>query len=92
MAKSIMQSERVCFKTGSMLNLHRHHVFGGANRKKSEKYGLWVWLRADWHIQTPYAIHNNREFDLELKRFAQEKFEETHTRDEFMKLFKRSYL
>lgn len=92
MARSIIQKEKACFKTGSTLNLHRHHVFGGANRKKSEKYGLWVWLRADWHIQTPYAVHNNKEFDLELKRFAQEKFEETHTRDEFMKLFKRSYL
>ena len=24
--------------------LERHHIFGGANRKKSEKYGLVVYL------------------------------------------------
>ena len=70
MAKSIMQTEKECYVTGSTLNLHKHHIFGGPFRKKAEKWGLWVYLRADYHIQTPNAVHNNREFDLELKKEA----------------------
>ena len=35
----------LCGKTDYGLNrLERHHIFGGANRKKSERYGLIVYL------------------------------------------------
>lgn len=58
--KSIMQNDKRCFITGRDYNLHKHHIFGAANRKISEKYGLWVWLNAEIHNgNNPDAVHNN---------------------------------
>lgn len=34
----------LCKRNGSGDRLERHHIFGGANRWKSEKLGLVVWL------------------------------------------------
>lgn len=92
MAKSIIQDTKECFITKSTLNLHKHHIMNGFNRKNSEKYGLWVWLRADWHNMSSYGVHFNRELDLKLKRIAQEKFEEIYGHEEWMRIFKRNYL
>lgn len=94
MAESIMQTEKACYITGDTRNLHRHHIYFSANRKNSEKYGCWVWLRADWHNMAPYGVHgrDGRELDLRLKRECQAKFEETHSREEFMRIFGRNYL
>lgn len=90
MARSIMQDDKVCFVSGSTVQLDRHHVYAGlANRKISEKYGCWCWLRHDIHME----LHDrNKELDKMLRRVCQEKFEETHTRDEFMRIFGKSYL
>lgn len=47
MAKSIMHDGMTCFlcgANGSMDHLHWHHIFGGPNRRWSEKYGLKVRL------------------------------------------------
>ena len=46
---SIMQEEGICYLCGSsgiddMCGLEQHHVFGGPNRKLSERYGLKVYL------------------------------------------------
>lgn len=38
------------------------------------------------------GVHFNRELDLKLKRECQEKFEETHSREEFMKIIGKNYL
>lgn len=92
--KSILQREKKCFVTGSKSGLHKHHIFGAFNRDNSEKYGLWIWLRWDRHINaSPYRTpHNDASFDLELKQMAQRKFEETHSREEFMQIFGRSWV
>lgn len=90
--KSILQSEKKCYITGSTLNLHRHHIMFGPYRKKAEHYGLWVWLRSDWHIQTPYAVHNDRALDLSLKKAAQKAFEKKYSHEKWMAEFKRNYL
>ena len=90
--KSILQEEKKCYITGSTTNLHEHHIFCGKNRRNSEKYGLKVWLRADWHNMSSYGVHVDHELDLRLKQEAQARFEETHTRDEFMRVFGRNYL
>lgn len=93
MADSILQTERECFITGATTGLHRHHIyFGNPNRKISEKNGFWVWLRQDWHNGASYGVHFNRSLDLELKRMCQQKFEETHTRQEFIRLIRKNYL
>lgn len=96
--KSILQDKRQCFLCGSTQlhgwnHLELHHVFGGPNRKWSSKYGLMVWLCGETcHRNGPNAVHKNRESDLKVKRAAQNKFEETHSREEFMKIFGKNYI
>lgn len=92
--QTILQSEKKCYLTGSTSGLQKHHIFGAFNRNNSEKYGLWVWLRWDRHLaDSPYRTpHNDAEIDLMLKKDAQRKFEETHTREEFMQIFGKNYL
>lgn len=80
-----------CIFTGSPV-VERHHIFGGANRKKSEKYGFVVPLRPDLH---PNGVHYDRNnvlgvTDIELKQLAHAYFEKHHGdrsffRDEFGK-------
>lgn len=92
--KSIMQDEKRCYLTGSTTGLQKHHIFGAFNRDNSERYGLWVWLRWDRHLaDSPHATpHNSKDVDLMLKKTAQRKFEETHSREEFMQIFGRNWL
>ena len=92
MAESILQDKKECFITGAVHNLHEHHIYEGKNRKTSEKYGFKVWMRADWHNLSDYGVHASKDLDLYLKRTCQAKFEETHTRAEFMALIGKNYL
>ena len=89
MSKSIMQDEKVCFITGSQTQLDRHHVYAGSRRKASEKYGCWVWLRHDIHME----LHDrNKALDKMLRRVCQERFEDVYSHEEFMDVFGKSYL
>ena len=91
--KSIIQKNKECFLTGCTIGLHKHHLFyGTSNRKNSEKYGLWVYLTPELHNTTNNGVHFNKELDLLCKRAGQNAFEETHTREEFIKIFGRNYL
>lgn len=74
-----------------------HHIFSGtSNRAKSEEYGLKVYLCLKHHRGdingSAEAVHSNRKTDLILKGMAQWKFEETHSREEFIKEFGKSWL
>ena len=93
---SILQDEKKCYITGyEGAGLDCHHIyFGTGNRRISDENGFWVWIRHDHHVadsehDTP---HNNPEVDLWLKMKCQKKFEETHSREEFMALVGRNYL
>ena len=95
MAGSILQTEKVCYITGQTDNLHKHHIyFGNPWRQISEDNGFWVYLIGRLHNQSNEAVHgkNGRELDLLLKQRCQRKFEETHSRDEFLKLMGKNYL
>lgn len=81
-----------CYITGAKAGLHKHHIFGGANRNLSEQYGLYVWLAPEWHNMSDKGVHFNPVLDMELKQIAQAKFEEVYGRDEFRRLFGRNYL
>lgn len=87
-----LQSEKECYITEAKTGLHKHHIFGGANRKWSELYGLYVWLRPDWHNMSDYGVHFNKKLDTELKQYAQAEFEKVYSQEEFRKIFGRSYL
>lgn len=81
-----------CYFTGAA-PVERHHIFGGALRKKSEAYGYVIPLRPDLHPNGAQAGKNAKEIDTQLKRMAQEHFETHHgSRDDFRKEFYKSYL
>ena len=89
MKGSIIQDSKECFVTGATKNLDRHHIFGASRRDKSEQYGLWVWLRHDVHM----SIHSGDSvMAYSLKRLAQTKFEEHHSRKRFVEIFGKNYL
>lgn len=99
MSKSIIQDKKECFLcrylygTENTNNLCSHHIFfGTANRRLSEQYGLKAWLCIYHHTEGIGAVHKNRDYDMILKKIAQKKFEETHTREEFVQIFGKSYL
>ena len=90
--KSIIQSEKECLFTKSTIGLEEHHIYGGANRKLSERYGLKVWLTHDFHNERPYGAHHNRGTDLYLKRLGQKAFMARYPELDFVKIFGRNYL
>lgn len=94
MARSIIQSEKVCWVCQTPYDLHDHHVFyGTANRKHSEKYGLKVWLCSRHHNMSNEGVHFNKALDLKLKQTAQKHYEQNiGTREQFRIKFGRSWL
>lgn len=89
MTESILQTEQECFLSGGRVRLDRHHIYGGPNRDLSERWGCWVWLRHDLHMQ----LHDrDPELKLMLKRICQERFEELYDHETFMKVFGKNYL
>lgn len=89
---SILQDKKECWFCKTIQNLHRHHCFGGANRKQSEKYGLTIYLCGYHHNLSNESVHFDKELDLLVKQMAQKKFEEIYSHEQFMKIFKRNYL
>ena len=91
---SILQDKKECFLTGRTTQLDCHHIYFGADRKNSDENGFWVWLNHWRHIEdSPYPTpHNDKEVNWYLKRLCQERYEETHSREEFMNLMGRNYL
>lgn len=88
--KSIIQDKEECYVCGITSGLHTHHcIHGNANRKIADKYGLTVRVCYRCHTR----IHDkDRNLDLSLIKLAQRKFEETHSREEWMELFERNWL
>lgn len=91
--KSIIQKNYDrCFECGCTYGLEEHHIFGASNRKWSEKYGLKVRLCHYCHNEPPMGVHHNKAQMDKYHRLAQEAFERTHSREEFMRIFGRNYL
>ena len=84
-----MQDERRCFITGRTDRLDLHHVYAGARRKASDRFGCWCWLTHEIHME----LHDrNKELDKMLRRACQERFEEIYSHQEFMEIFGKNYL
>lgn len=72
-----------------------HHVFGGALRNKSEKYGLKVYLHhSKCHIFGEDSVHRNAKVDRAIKKIAQKKAMRKYgwTTEEFIEIFGKNYL
>lgn len=85
----------LCGKNGVNDRLERHHIFGGAYRDKSEKYGLVVDLCGNsCHRNGKKSAHRNAETALFLHQYGQKKVmkEQGWTKEKFQKEFGRNYL
>lgn len=91
---TVLQVKKECYACHRTANLHDHHVFyGTANRKKSEKYGLKVWLCPYHHNMSDEGVHFNKALDTRLKQMAQAYFElYIGDRAMFIKEFGKSFL
>lgn len=96
--ESIIQKDKErCFvcetnANGDYWGLDKHHVFGGANRKKSEKYGLTVYLCHDrCHLN---GVHKYGALDKYLKRLVQKRAMDHYvwSVEDFIKIFGKNYL
>lgn len=94
MASSIMSREKKCYLCGRGSMLEEHHIFGGANRKLSEKYGLKVWLCHYCHNEPPMGVHFSSERMLKLKEDGQRAFMEHYSKSEseFRQIFGKNYI
>lgn len=90
--KSIISKTKECFVCGTDYNIHEHHIFGGPNRKLSEKHGLKVCLCGYHHNLSNEGVHFNKELDTELKELGQRAFELNGSREEFIRIFGKNYL
>lgn len=101
--KSIMHSkDGTCYLCMNFDNnyaivnpLQEHHVvFGTANRKLSESYGLKVYLCVWHHLATggPDAVHRSKATKEYLCKEAQKAFEKKYHELSFLEIFGRNYL
>lgn len=79
-----------------MRNLSRHEIFFGANRQKSIKYGLVVFIMPEDHNMSEYGVHGMKghSFDRYLKELGQKTAMDYYgwSEEDFIKIFGRSYL
>ena len=92
--KSIIQNKKQCYICNKQTEIQDHHIFFGVGRRKiSEKHGFKVWLCREHH-QGTNGVHGSKghELDKFLKQVCQKKYEETHSRDEFIKIIGKNYI
>lgn len=99
MSKSILQKDYtrcfICKQNPCGDPLDKHHVFGGALRKKSEHYGLTIYVHHEkCHVFGRYAVHVHPEVDQQVKAFAQKKAMKQFgwSEEDFRDLFYKSYI
>lgn len=85
---------RECFLCGSTQWIEAHHLYGGARRKKSERYGLVVDLCHYCHNEPPDGVHHNSKNMLKLHQYGQQKAMEENgwNTEDFIREFGRNYL
>ncbi len=85
----------LCGRNGRGDRLERHHIYGGARRPLSEKYGLVVYLCGErCHRLGKYSAHQNAEIADYLHKYGQEKAmkENKWTVEQFIEVFGKNYL
>ena len=91
--KSIMTlNDDRCFWCNKYGPVEWHHIFGGADRDNSTKYGLVVPLCHSCHNEPPNGMHFNEENNKELKKRGQRVFECLWGHDRFIEIFQENYL
>ena len=85
---------RECEICGSTMWLERHHVYNGAYRKKSEKFGAVADLCHFCHNEPPNGVHHNAERMRRLKAKYQMLIMDKYgmSEQDFIREFGKSYL
>ena len=79
-------------------NLEGHHIYYGCNHQQSDRHGFLINLCPHHHRGDERgnkdAVHSEDKNDYGdyIQRWAQQEYEKTHTREEFMAIFGRSWL
>lgn len=63
-------------------------IYSGGNRKMSMTNGFCIPICCEYHN----IVQLNKQNNIYLKQLCQRKYEETHTREEFIRLVGKSYL
>lgn len=102
MSKSIIQDKKKdpsCYLCNLLHGIdmdqirEEHHImFGGQHRKKSEHYGLKVYLCILHHRTGREAVHINKETNELLKEIAQIAFEKKYSHELWMQEFGKNYV
>lgn len=86
----------LCGANGSADPLDKHHLFGGALRKKSERDGLYVYLcHNQCHIFGRYAAHQCAETMQRLHEYGELKWLEERpgmTVKDFIREYGKNYI
>lgn len=85
----------LCGRNGCADPLDRHHIFGGALRRKSEQYGAVVDLcHSRCHESGPEAVHRDSETMRRLHEYGQRMLMDKlgWTTADFIREFGRNYL
>ena len=90
--RSIVSNETRCYFCGSVRWLEAHHIYGGANRKNSTKYGLVVYLCHYCHNEPPNGVHHNKARMDYLRQEGQRQFIKHYPTLDFIKIFHKNYL
>lgn len=89
--RSIIQKDKVCYICGHRGVVEDHHIFGGYNRPKSEKYGLKVFLCPECH-RGQNGVHNNKRVMQWLREVGQISFYSAYPELNFAEIFGKNYL
>lgn len=99
--KSILQENiDECYFSKRTDCLEWHHIYGGRQwRSISEREGFKIRLNHWYHNESKCkencykgSPHHNREVREKIQAECQAKYEETHSREEFMQLMGRSFI
>ena len=89
--KALNRKEDGCFFCGRRAT-ELHHILSGFRRANADADGLCVWLCHWCHNEPPDGVHYNPERRLYLRKIAQQEYEKTHTRAEFMARYGKNFL
>ena len=70
-----------------------HHILNGSKtlRKTSEDIGAWIWLCPKCH-RWVHSTGDGVKYQILLKGLVQERYEQEHTRREWMSMVHKNYL
>ena len=90
MSQTIVSGDAVdrCYLCKRYGRMQVHHCLHGSRRRAADAYGLTVHLCPMCHT----LLHDHGVNDLYLEQTAQAAFEREHSREEWMRIFGKSYL